>query len=92
MAYIILTIVGVAALLPVKKDWRQKKQIIFVCSIIFVGTLVYVLISRTTSDLFGSGLSGLCIGHIAACPGHNAVCLGRNVTGIYGFIDRQSKC
>jgi surface polysaccharide O-acyltransferase-like enzyme len=44
MAYIILTIVGVAALLLVKKDWQQKKQIIFVCSIIFVGALVYVLI------------------------------------------------
>jgi hypothetical protein len=44
MAYIILTFVGVAALLLVKKDWQQKRQIIFVCSIIILGALLYALI------------------------------------------------
>lgn len=41
MAYIVLTIVGLLALLLVKKDWRQNKQIIFVCAIILLSALVY---------------------------------------------------
>jgi hypothetical protein len=44
MASIVLSIVGVLSLVLVKKDWQQKKQIIFVCSIIILGTLLYVLI------------------------------------------------
>jgi hypothetical protein len=44
MAYIVLSIVGLLSLVLVKKDWQQKKQIIFVCSIIILGALIYVLI------------------------------------------------
>jgi len=44
MAYIVLSIVGLLALVLVKKDWQQKRQIIFVCLVIFLGALVYVLI------------------------------------------------
>ena len=42
--FIVLSIIAILALLPVKKDWRQKKQIIFVCTIIIVGALAYALI------------------------------------------------
>ena len=44
MAYIVLSIIGLLALVLVKKDWQQKKQIIFICSIIILGALIYVLI------------------------------------------------
>jgi hypothetical protein len=44
MAYIVLTIVGLLSLLLVKKDWKQKKQITFVCAIIIMGALIYFLI------------------------------------------------
>lgn len=42
--FIVLSIVALLAMLLVKKDWRQNKQIIFVCTIIIVGAVVYALI------------------------------------------------
>jgi hypothetical protein len=42
--FIVLSVVALLAMLLVKKDWRQKKQIIFVCIIIIVGAVAYTLI------------------------------------------------
>ena len=42
--FIVLSIVALLALLLVKKDWRQKKQIIFVCTTIILSALAYALI------------------------------------------------
>lgn len=44
MAYIVLTIIGLVSVLLVKKDWQARRQITFVCYIIMVGTLIYLLI------------------------------------------------
>ena len=44
MAYIVLTIVGLLALILVKKNWPQRKQFFFVGIIIVAGALFYVLL------------------------------------------------
>ena len=44
MGYIVLTIVGLFALILVKKSWQQRKQFFFVGIIIVAGALIYVLL------------------------------------------------
>jgi hypothetical protein len=47
MAYIVLTFLGLLALLPVKKSWPRKTKLIFMGLVILIGFLVY-----TAIDLF----------------------------------------
>ncbi len=47
MAYIVLTFLGLLALILVRKSWPQNTQFIFVGLVIIVGILVYTLV-----DLF----------------------------------------
>jgi hypothetical protein len=44
VAYIILSIIGLVALILVKSNWNRKKQIIFFFSVLIGGLSVYIII------------------------------------------------
>jgi hypothetical protein len=58
MAYIVLTIVGIMALILVKKEWRENKKIIFVGATIFLSALVYALIDALVLQAGGPSTKG----------------------------------
>jgi len=44
MAYVILSLIGLAAVLLVGSNWKQHKQILFISMAIVCGTVLYVII------------------------------------------------
>jgi hypothetical protein len=44
MAYIVLTLTGLIALLIVKKEWPEAKQVIFILSVLMTGLAVYLAV------------------------------------------------
>lgn len=59
MAYIVLSIIGLTALLLVNKNWQQKRQIIFVCLIIVGGGVLYLLVDIFALQSNGGTTKGI---------------------------------